>query len=36
VQQAVSPVQSTLENVAGAIGQTVLPTIDLVKIGMLF
>lgn len=36
VQQAVSPVQSTLENVAGAVGQTVLPTVDLVKFGMLF
>jgi len=36
VQQAVSPVQRTMENVAGAVGQTVLPTIDLVKVGMLF
>jgi len=36
VQQAVSPVQSTLENVAGAVGQAVLPTVDLIKLGMLF
>jgi hypothetical protein len=36
VQQAVSPIQRTMENVAGALGQTVLPTIDLVKVGMLF
>jgi hypothetical protein len=35
-QQVVAPVQRTLENVAGAVGQTVLPTVDLVKVGMLF
>jgi hypothetical protein len=36
VQQAVAPVQRSLEGVAGTVGQTVLPTIDLVKVGMLF
>lgn len=36
VQRAVSPVQRSLENVAGVVGQTVLPTVDLVKVGMLF
>ena len=36
VQQAVSPVQRTLENTAGVIGQTMLPTVDLLKLGMMF
>jgi hypothetical protein len=36
VQQAVTPVQRTLESTAGVVGQTMLPTIDLLKIGMLF
>lgn len=36
VQQAISPAQQRLENVAGAVGQTVLPTVDLLKVGMLF
>jgi|SRR6188768_821016 len=36
VQQAASTVQRNLENVAGTVGQTVLPTVDLVKVGVLF
>jgi hypothetical protein len=36
VQQYVSPLQNTMESVAGTVGQTVLPTIDLVRIGVLF
>ncbi len=35
-QAYVTPLQNTLENVAGAVGQTVLPTIDLLRVGMLF
>jgi hypothetical protein len=35
-QQYVTPVQNTLESVADAVGQTTLPTIDLVRIGLLF
>ena len=36
VQQYVTPLQNTLQSVAGAVGQTVLPTIDLLRIGLLF
>lgn len=36
VEAAISPVQRTLENVAGTVGQTLLPTVDLLKLGMLF
>lgn len=35
-QAVISPIQRTLENVAGTVGQTMLPTVDLLKIGMLF
>ena len=36
VQQYVTPLQNTMESVAGTVGQTVLPTIDLLRIGLLF
>ena len=36
VQAYATPLQNTLESVAGAAGQTVLPTIDLLRIGMSF
>ena len=36
VQQAVSPIQQTMEDVAKTVGQTTLPTVDLIRIGMLF
>ena len=36
VQQYVTPLQNTLESVAGAVGQTVLPTVDLLRVGLLF
>ncbi len=35
-QQAVAPVQQTLEDVAKTVGQTTLPTVDLIRIGVLF
>jgi hypothetical protein len=35
-QQYVKPAQNTIEDVARAVGQTVLPTVDLVRIGVLF
>jgi hypothetical protein len=36
VQSAVAPVQQTMESIAREVGQTTLPTVDLVRIGMLF
>jgi len=35
-QQAAAPAQRTLESVAGTVGQTVLPTVDLLRLGMMF
>jgi hypothetical protein len=36
VQPFVAPARARAENVARAIGQTLLPTFDLIKIGVLF
>lgn len=35
-QQYVTSAQNRMENVAGTVGQTVLPTVDLLRVGVLF